>query len=90
MLILLVLRVLGLLLIPALIGQIKQIARNGMHTEVVRGLLGILVLHITETKLLVNHNLAVLMILQVVQASEMSLVVMDRLDVLGQAMIVLY
>ena len=33
MLMLLVLRVLGLLLIPALIGQIKQLARNGMHTE---------------------------------------------------------
>ena len=51
--------------------------------EVVLGLLGILVLNLTETNLVVSHNLAVLTILQAVLVSEMKLVVTDNMVVLG-------
>ncbi len=40
-------------------GLINQTARNGMHMEDVVGLLVTLVTHITETKAVVNDNLAV-------------------------------
>lgn len=87
---LLSLHVLVLLHTLVLIGQIKLTVKSGTLTEVVLGLLVIHVLLITETNLAVRHNLVVLMILLHVLLSEMSLVVIGRLDVLGRAMIVLY
>ena len=89
MLMLLVLRVLGLLLIPALIGQIKQIARNGMHTEDVAGLLVILVLFIMVTNLVVNQLQDVLgsrMIVHIL-VHMMNIVVLYIVDVLGQTIL---
>lgn len=87
----LLLYVLVLLPTLVLIGQTKPIVKSGTLMVAVLGSLVILVLILIILMYLrVRLILVVLMIPQVVQVSEMSLVVMDRLDVLGQAMIVLY
>lgn len=65
-------------------GLINQTARNGMHMEDVVGLLVTLVPHITETKAVVNDNLAVPMRQLLVLVSEMNRVVTDNQAVLGQ------
>lgn len=89
MLMLLVLRVLGLLLIPAFIGQIKQIARNGMHMDDVLGSHDIHALAIMETNLVVNQLQDVLgsrMIVHIL-VHMMNIVVLYIVDVLGQTIL---
>lgn len=63
--------VLVLLRITVLTGLIKLIAKSGMLMVDVLGLLVILVLHIMETKVDVNDNLAVPTRLRVVVVYEM-------------------
>lgn len=80
-----VLRVLVHLLMPAVIGQIRQIARSGMPMGDVVGMLVLLVLFIMVTNITVKHNLDVLMKPQIVLEFELmtSLVVKLIRDVVG-------
>ena len=87
---LLLLLVLVLLHIIVLIGQTKLIAKSGMLTEGVLGMLALLVLNLTEINLVVSHNLAVLTRLRVVVEYEMNRLVLVLLAVLGVVQIALH